>query len=233
MERLSEVADHSVDLILCDIPYGTTQNKWDTIIPLDRMWAEIKRVRKDNAAALFTAQTPFDKVLGASNLEELRYEWIWEKEKGTGHLQAKKAPMKSHENVLVFYKMQPTYNPQMRIGEKPYVVVRGSKKSDNYGADKGATTNNDGKRYPLSVIMFPRDREKMHPTQKPVALMEYLIKTYSNKGDTVLDFTMGSGTTGVACMRQERDFIGIEKDPLYYAMAKTRIEAEFPQQLAA
>jgi site-specific DNA-methyltransferase (adenine-specific) len=155
----------------------------------------------------------------------LKYEWIWQKEMGSGHLNAKKAPLKSHENILVFYKEQPTYNPQFEYGHKPYLAKSG-KASTNYGAQVETVTENDGKRYPKTVLIFSRDKNKMHPTQKPVSLMEYLVKTYTNEGDIVLDNTMGSGTTGVACVRAKRNFIGIEKDENYFKIAKSRIESE-------
>lgn len=223
LELMKEIPDGSVDMILCDLPYGTTQNKWDSVLPLDVLWAEYRRISR--GAIVLTAQTPFDKVLGASNLPMLKYEWIWRKESGTGHLNAKKAPMKDHENVLVFYSGQPSYNPQMRKGFKPYVCKQGATKSTNYGSQTGAVTVSDGDRYPLSVIEFARDKGKMHPTQKPVALMEYLIRTYTNEGQVVLDNCMGSGTTGVACANTGRKFIGIEMDSGYFDIASARIAA--------
>ena len=168
------------------------------------------------------AQTPFDKVLGASNLGMLKYEWIWRKEAGTGFLNAKKAPLKDHENVLVFYDKPPRYYPQMRTGFKPYKCTKGGETS-NYNASGIVTTESDGSRYPLTVLDFPRDKDKVHPTQKPVPLMEYLIRTYTTKGDTVLDNTMGSGTTGVACENTGRRFIGIERDPTYFDVAVGRV----------
>lgn len=210
-------------MVLCDLPYGTTQNKWDSIIPLDLIWDAYKRVVKPNGAIVLTAQAPFDKSLGASNLAMLKYEWIWEKEMGSGHLNAKKAPLKNHENILVFYTKQPTYNPQFEFGGKPYVAVSG-KGSSNYGEQVETVTENDGRRYPKTVIKFSRDREKVHPTQKPVALMEYMIRTYTNENNLVLDNTMGSGTTGVACLNTNRKFIGIEKDKTYFDISCERIK---------
>lgn len=221
--------DASVDLILCDLPYGTTRNKWDAVIPLDRLWKEYKRICR--GAIVLTAQSPFDKVLGASNLDMLRYEWIWRKEAGTGFLNAKKTPLKDHENVLVFYKNTTTYNPQMRTGFKPYKSKQGHV-GTNYGAVRPENiSESDGDRYPVTVLDFPRDKNKVHPTQKPVALMEYLIRTYTNPGDTVLDNCMGSGTTGVACANTGRRFIGIEKDDTYFAIAKQRIENAYGADL--
>lgn len=223
LELMKDIPDGSIDMILCDLPYGTTQNKWDSVIPLDLLWNEYKRIC--NGAIVLTAQTPFDKIIGCSNLAMLKYEWIWRKESGTGFLNAKKAPLKDHENVLVFYKKQITYNPQMRTGFKAYQCKQGNTKSSNYGAQTGATTVSNGERYPLTVIEFQRDNGKVHPTQKPVALMEYLIKTYTNEGETVLDNCMGSGTTGVACVNTKRKFVGMEKDEGYFAVAKNRIES--------
>jgi DNA modification methylase len=223
LEVMKTISDGSVDMILCDLPYGTTQNKWDAVIPLDELWAEYKRITKPNSAIVLTAQTPFDKVLGSSNLSMLKYEWIWEKENATGFLNAKKAPLKNHENILVFYRTPPAYNPQMRTGFKPYKCKQG-RPSTNYGkVTPEHLTESLGERYPVTVLPFPRDRQKNHPTQKPVALMEYLIKTYTNEGDTVLDNCMGSGTTGVACVNTNRCFIGIEKDEKYFGIAEKRI----------
>lgn len=228
LELMQSTPDGSVDMILCDLPYGTTKCKWDTVIPFEPLWAQYQRIAKRNAAIVLTAQCPFDKALGASNLPMLRYEWIWRKESGSGHLNAKRSPLKDHENILVFYAAPPTYNPQMRTGFKPYTCKQGATKSENYGAQTGALTVSDGERYPLTVIDFPRDRSKVHPTQKPVALMEYLIRTYTQEGETVLDNCMGSGTTGVACANTGRRFIGIEKDTKYFAIACERIENAQP-----
>ncbi|UVX29533.1 DNA methyltransferase [Klebsiella phage VLCpiS13f] len=221
LDLMKEIPDGSVDLVLCDLPYGTTRNKWDSVIDLQVMWYEYKRVCR--GAIVLTAQTPFDKVLGASNLNMLRYEWIWEKPKATGHLNAKRAPMKAHENILVFYERLPIYNPQKTDGE-PYKGCGGASKNDNYGGfDAAREGSADGSRYPRSVQKFKHETKPLHPTAKPVALMEYLIKTYTNEGDTVLDNCMGSGTTGVACMNTGRRFIGIEKDESYFKIAKGRI----------
>ena len=221
MKVLPKLPDRCIDLVLCDLPYGTTQNKWDSIIPLDALWAEYRRICK--GCVVLTAQCPFDKVLGCSNLRDLKYEWIWQKEMGTGHLNAKKAPLKNHENVLVFASGPHKYFPQMRTGFKPYTAKAGAG-SSNYGKQVGAVTESNGERYPLTVTEFPRDRDKLHPTQKPVALMEYLIKTYTNPGDVVLDNCMGSGTTGVAAKNLNRRFIGIEMNKEYFEIAKKRID---------
>lgn len=220
LELMKSIPDSSVDMILCDLPYGTTQNKWDSVIPLDLLWAQYKRIC--SGVIVLTAQAPFDKVLGASNVNQLRHEWIWQKPRATGHLNAKKAPMKAHENILVFSKKPPIYNPQMTPGEK-YHVGGGASKKDNYG-DFSTKRDNDGTmRYPRSVMTFNTETG-MHPTQKPVALMEYLIRTYTNESATVMDNCMGSGTTGVACVNTGRKFIGMEMDAGYFQMAKDRIE---------
>ena len=224
LELMKDIPDKSVDMILCDLPYGTTQNKWDSVIDLEMLWKQYTRIIKDNGAIVLTAQSPFDKVLGMSNIKMLKYELIWEKEQGTGFLNAKKMPLKSHENILIFYKKLPTYNPQMRTGFKPYVAVRNTATS-NYGKQvDSVTTISNGDRYPLSILKFKRDKDRIHPTQKPVVLMEYLIKTYTNEGDLVLDNTMGVGTTGVACKNLNRNFIGIELDEEYFNIAIKRIK---------
>ena len=226
LEVMKSIPDGSVDLILCDLPYGTTQNKWDSIIPLDKIWAEYLRVAKLNAAIVLTAQAPFDKVLWASMPRLFRYEWIWEKTHPTGHLNAKKMPMKAHENVLVFYRKLPTYNPKMTSGHKRKTATKRGDVTPVYGKQNFSPLEYDSTdRYPRSVQVFASDKQScaLHPTQKPVALMEYLIKTYTNGGDTVLDNCMGSGTTGVACMNTGRRFIGIEKDDKYFEIAKKRI----------
>ena len=220
LEGMKRIPDGSVDMILCDLPYGTTRNKWDAIIPLDELWQQYNRVIKDNGAIVLTAQTPFDKVLGVSNLKMLKYEWIWTKYSGTGHLNAKKMPMKNHENILVFYKKLPTYNPQMTKGT-PYIQKSG-KASSNYNPQERVTTVNEGYRYPLTVQRFNNERG-LHPTQKPVALFEYLIKTYTNEGETVLDNCMGSGTTAIAAINTNRNYIGFELDEEYHKLSKQRI----------
>ena len=224
LEGMKRIDDKSIDMILCDLPYGMTYNKWDTVIPLDKLWEQYERIIKDNGAIVLTAQTPFDKVLGTSNLKMLRYEWIWEKENATGFLNAKKQPLRKHENILVFYKRLPLYNPQMGKG-KSYTAVRKEKPSLNYYNNQKMTkTVSDGERYPVSIIKFNRDKEKLHPTQKPVALFEYLIKTYTDEGEIVLDNCIGSGTTAFACLNTNRNFIGFEKEEKYYNIANKRIE---------
>lgn len=214
----------SVDMVLADLPYGTTQCAWDSELPLEPLWKEYRRICR-GAVVLF-AQTPFDKVLGASNLRGLKYEWIWEKTHATGHLNAKKMPMKAHENVLVFYDRQPTYNPIKTTGHVRKTAVKRGDKTPIYGLQAfDALAYDSTERYPRTVLEFASDkqRSKLHPTQKPVALCEYLIRTYSNPGDLVLDNCMGSGTTGVACLNTGRRFIGIESDPIHYATANLRL----------
>lgn len=223
LEMMKLIPDGSVDMVLCDLPYGTTQNKWDAVIPFDQLWPEYRRIGKPNCAFVLTAAQPFTSALVMSNPSLFKYDWTWRKEKGTGHLNAKKMPMRDKEDVLVFYAEQPTYNPQFGTGT-PFGNKRG-RNTESYG-DHGAVNEiNDGKRYPKQVIEFNSvGRGGEHPTQKPVTLMEYLIRTYTNQGDTVLDNTMGSGTTGVAAVNTGRKFIGIERDDKYFTIAQKRIE---------
>ena len=222
LEKMKEIPDKTIDMILCDLPYGKTRNKWDSVISRDKLWEQYNRIIKDNGAIVLFAQTPFDKVLGSSNLKMLKYEWIWEKEQGTGFLNAKKMLLKN-ENILIFYKKPPIYNPQMKKG-KPYTLERNTF-TVNYGKQVDMVrTENTGERYPLTILKFKRDKEKLHPTQKPVALLECLIKTYTNEGEIVLDNCMGSGSTGVACINTNRNFIGIEKDENYFNIACNRIK---------
>ena len=231
LEKMAEIPSGSVDMVLCDLPYGTTQNKWDSVIPFEPLWAEYWRLTKPNAAIVLTAQTPFDKLLGTAQINNLRYEWIWEKTEATGHLNSKKCPMKSHENILVFYRSLPTYNPQKTFGHKRKTATQiNAKQSSNYGNAPNKPRYDSVERYPRSVITLSTDKQKtkFHPTQKPVTLMEYLIRTYTNEGETVLDNTMGSGTTGVACVNTGRNFIGIEKDEKYFEIAKQRIRDATP-----
>ena len=228
LEGMKRIPDKSVDMILCDLPYGTTRNKWDSIIPLEPLWDQYERVIKDNGAIVLTAQTPFDKVLGVSNLKLLRYEWIWEKTTSTGFLNAKKMPMKAHENILVFYKKLPAYNPQKTTGHPRKVSTAehkvGSKVTSNYG-EHGLTGYDSTERYPRSVQLFSTDKQKIaiHPTQKPVALFTYLIKTYTNEGETVLDTCMGGGTTAVSCIDTDRKYIGFEIGEKEFTDANERI----------
>lgn len=230
LEEMKNIESGSVDMVLTDPPYGTTRCKWDSIIPLDQMWEQLNRVTKINGAIVMMSQTPFDKVLGVSNLKMLRYEWIWEKTASTGHLNAKKMPMKSHENILVFYKKLPTYNPQKTYRHRPTNTFTKRHDSDGecYGRTSVVSGGGETSRYPRSVQVFASDKQKssLHPTQKPLSLMEYLVLTYTNENETVLDFTMGSGTTGVACVNTKRRFIGVEMDSEYFKIARDRINKQ-------
>lgn len=224
LELMKDIPDGSVDMILCDLPYGTTQNKWDTVIPFEPLWEQYNRIIKDNGAIILFSQMPFTAVLINSNPKMFRYEWIWQKPSGTGFLNANKMPLKSHENICVFYKKAPTYNPQKSVG-KPYKCKQKSGSSCwNYDETQGGyITESNGERFPVDVVKFNRETG-LHPTQKPIALLEYLIKTYTNEGEVVLDNCMGSGSTGVACVNTNRNFIGIELDEGYFEIAKKRIE---------
>jgi len=225
LERMKDIPDGSVDMVLTDPPYGTTACKWDSVIPFEPMWRQLKRIIKPNGAIVMTASQPFTTTLISSNMKMFRYEMVWAKNRGTGIFKAKKMPLKSHENILIFYEKLPTYIPQMTEG-KPYTCRQG-KQSKAFGLDTGKeiVTINKGERYPLTVHSFKSTNGKnIHPTQKPVALMEYLIKTYTNEGETVLDFAMGSFTTAIACLNTKRSFIGIEKDEHYFQVGKDRLE---------
>jgi site-specific DNA-methyltransferase (adenine-specific) len=219
LEIMPTLASGSVDMVLCDLPYGTTQNKWDTIVPLLPLWEQYKRLVK--GAVVLTASQPFTSQLVISNLAWFRYAWVWEKTNATGHLNAKRMPMKLHEDVVVFSRDTLPYYPQ---DLKPFgKVVRRGHNGDNFGVS-GKENFQEFTNYPRSIIKFQTDKEKLHPTQKPVALMEYMINTYTNPGDTVFDNCMGSGTTGVACVNTGRSFIGIEKDQQYFDIASRRIK---------
>jgi site-specific DNA-methyltransferase (adenine-specific) len=230
---MEQIPNKSVDMILCDLPYGTTACKWDIVIPFDELWERYNRIIKDNGAICLFGSEPFSSKLRMSNLSCYKYDWIWRKPRGTGHLNAKKQPLRDVENISVFYKKQCVYNPQFTKGE-PYSALKGGKTSRV--SESGTTTygkfmngaeyrnDNDGFRYPKQVIEFGVvERGTVHPTQKPVELLEYLIKTYTNENDIVLDNCMGSGSTGVAAKNLNRDFIGIELDENYFEIAKSRI----------
>jgi len=234
LEKMKDIPDKSIDMILCDLPYGTTACKWDTIIPFEPLWKQYKRLIKDNGAIVLTASQPFTSALVMSNPKMFKYEWIWEKAVGSNFAVAKYQPLKEHENILVFAKNKTIYNPikEPRKGSGSKRLVNGYKSdgtsSDVYGGLQSVRKGKeyDELKYPSSVQYF-NNREKsrgLHPTQKPVALFEYLIRTYTNEGDTVLDNCMGSGSTGVACINTKRNFIGIEKDDKYFEIAKKRIE---------
>lgn len=237
LDVMAGIPDGSVDMALCDLPYGVTNNKWDSVIPFEPLWAHYWRVLKKNGAVVLTAAQPFTSALVMSQVKAFKYQWVWEKSKVTGVLNAKKQPLRNHEDVVVFYRQQPTYNPQgvesCSIRASTGINSAGFN-SNNYGKI-GVKPTPDGRYeqtqtgYPRSVLKIASEGKTTHPTQKPVALMEYLIKTYTNEGETVLDNCMGSGTTGVACVKTGRNFIGIERDPGYFEIAKARIEAAYAQ----
>ena len=231
--EMSKIADKSIDMILCDLPYGTTNCKWDAVIPFDKIWKHYERVIKPNGAIVLTASQPFTSALVMSNPKMFKYEWIWEKSKASNFLLAKKQPLKAHENVLVFANGTPNYYPQKTQG-KPYYRGGVKEKHDNPEVSNNIPNyhshirkSEDGMRLPRSVQYFTTAEfdGKFHPTQKPIALFEYLVNTYTNEGETVLDNCMGSGTTGVACKKTGRHFIGIEKDEKYFEIAVSRVSA--------
>jgi len=224
------IEDKSIDMIFCDLPYGTTQNKWDSVIPLGELWKEYKRVIKDNGAIVLFAAQPFTSALIMSNPKMFKYDWIWQKPKGTGHLNAKKQLMRDKEDVLVFYKKQCTYNPQMTEGA-PYKDKAGKDhtKSTSMTGSYGSYTNyrevNKGVRYPKQVQQFGVvERGTLHPTEKPLEIVEYMIKTYTNEGDLILDNTCGSGTTGRGAKNLNRDYIMMEMDKEYYEIANKMLQ---------
>jgi site-specific DNA-methyltransferase (adenine-specific) len=239
LEGMKLIPDKSIDMILCDLPYGVTaRNKWDCIIDLDKLWLQYKRIIKDNGVIALFAQTPFDKILGASNIKMLKYEWIWDKTKGSGFLNAKRMPLRQHENILVFYKKQPTYNPIMRDADPSKIrpLRKNTKQnSSNYGEVRDGVEGKSDvtKRYPTTILKYSamegelNPLNRLHPTQKPVELCEYLIKTYTNENDIVLDNCMGSGTTAVAAIRTNRKFIGFEIEKEYIEIANQRIESTY------
>ncbi len=228
LEKMKDIPDKSIDMILCDLPYGTTACKWDTIIPFEPLWEQYKRIIKDNGAIVLTASQPFTSALVMSNVKWFKYEWIWEKSHPTGFASSKYNPLKYHESVIIFSKKTTIYNPQMTTGKPNHsmgkILNGGIIKSDSQLHIKAIQSQQSENKYPKSIQKFSNPRFKnMHPTQKPVALFEYLIKTYTNEGDLVLDNCMGSGTTGVACKNLNRNFIGIELDPEYFKIAEKRI----------
>lgn len=222
---LKSVPDKSVDLVLSDLPYGTTECSWDSVIDLPSLWAELLRVTKENAAIVLTAAQPFTSQLVMSKPDLFRYDWVWEKGNATGFFNAKLMPLRAHESVLVFYRKLPTYNPQKTSGHPLKTAKKKVVNSECYGKDISLPSYSSTERYPRSVQFFKSDKQKAnyHPTQKPVDLMRYLIRTYSNAGDIVLDCTMGSGTTGVAAVLEARSFIGIELSKNHFDTAKARI----------
>jgi len=224
LEIMNLIDDKSVDMVLCDLPYGTSQNKWDIIIPFEPLWRHYERIIKDRGAIVLTASQPFTSMLVVSKLNLFKYEWIWEKTISSGQLNANKQPLRNHESILIFYKKQPSYNPQFKTGTAYKIYRQVTYNNRGYGTQKDTKKINNGYRYPQSVLKISNPRIKNgHPTQKPLELFEYLIKTYTNAGNLVLDNCIGSGTTALACINTFRDFIGIEKDPKYFALAKEAI----------
>ena len=225
LELMEDIPDNSIDMILCDLPFGITQNKWDKIIPFNELWKEYNRIVKENGAVVLFAQMPFTSELIHSNIKNFKYMWIWYKHYCRGFLNAKKQPLRTTENICVFYKKQCTYNPIMRKGELRQ-KGNSSKQRGCYGKYNPVKTIND-KYYPTDILDFAGvpNSELNHPTQKPVDLLEYLIRTYTNENDTILDNCMGSGSTGVACMNTNRKFSGMELDKNYFNIAKKRIES--------
>ena len=215
LEIMKSIPDGSIDAIITDPPYWTTACKWDSVIPFEPMWAELKRIIKPNGAIVLFWSEPFSSTLRISNLKMYKYDWTWVKENWTGFLNSKKQPLKNNETISVFYTEQCTYNPQMRTGHKPY-KCKSWRQTENYWDQVQVITESNWERYPLNTIEFPRDKNKIHPTQKPVALLEYLIKTYTNEWEIVLDFTSWSFTTAVSWENTNRNWICIEKDEWYF-----------------
>jgi site-specific DNA-methyltransferase (adenine-specific) len=241
---MKDIPDKSVDMILCDLPYGTTACKWDIVIPFEPLWGQYERIIKDNGAIVLFGSEPFSSALRMSNIKLYKYDWYWNKVQGTGFSAVKKQPMRVIETISVFYKKPPIYNPQMEKREK--VIDSRNWKQNKRISENSRFTSTDNslsqkiydKKYPVNLLNINRasnecnNSKRVHPTQKPVALLEYLIKTYTNEGETVLDNCMGSGSTGVACVNTNRNFIGIELDDKYFEIAKERIESHKVQRSA-
>lgn len=235
MDGMKEIGDKSIDMILCDLPYGITQCKWDKELPLSDLWKQYCRIIKDNGVICLFGQEPFSSKLRLSNLVMYKYDWVWEKTHPKGHLNAKKQPLRAHENISVFYKNQPKYNPQMTHGHKRKVsrsnYQTGGDGKSVYGKENRKTNYDSTDRYPRDVQVFSsgNQRAKIHPTQKPIELMQYLILTYTDAGDVVLDNCAGSCSSGIAAHRTRRKFIGFELDKHYYDLANERLKAEMAQ----
>jgi len=226
LELMKDIPDKSMDAIICDLPYGTTDCKWDSVIPFEPLWKQYKRIIKDDGAIVLFGAEPFSSALRMSNTKYYKYDWVWEKTKATNYLNAKKQPLRANENISIFYKIQPTYNPQMTSG-KPYNKGKAKRETSVYGKQVSVEVKSEnGLRYPRNVIKFrtAESEGKLHPTQKPLELIKYLVKTYTNENDWVLDNTCGSNTTGIACYDLNRNYIGIEKDIDIYNIAKKRVE---------
>jgi DNA modification methylase len=224
LELMHQIPDGSIDMVLADLPYGTTACKWDSVIPFEPLWTHYRRLIKPRGAIVLFASQPFTSALVMSNPDWFRHEWIWSKSNGGGFLNANRAPLKRHESVIVFSESQPIYRPQFTRG-KPYACRSSAAGGTTFDQTvAGWVTQNDGHRFPVTIQHYPNETG-LHPTQKPVDLLAYLIRTYTNEGETVLDNTMGSGSTGVACIQTGREFIGIEKDAGYFQIAQRRIMA--------
>ena len=224
LELMPYIPPQSVDMILCDLPYGSTKNKWDTIVPFDKLWEQYNRIITSNGVIALFCDGLFMANLMLSNTKMWRYNLIWNKNRGCDFLNANVKPLKSHEEIAIFYKKKPVYNKQFWYST-PYAPTKNGSLSDNYGDRKSAwSESKNGERNPLSILSFNRDAGRVHPTQKPVALLEWLIKTYTNEGMTVLDNCMGSGSTAIACINTNRNFIGMELDENYFEIAKERID---------
>jgi DNA modification methylase len=230
LEVMKLIPNKSIDAIITDPPYGTTACKWDSVIPFDLMWTQLNRIIKDNGAIVLFGAEPFSSALRMSNIKNYKYDWIWKKDRTTGHLNAKKQPLRNIEKISVFYKKQTRYYPIMTIGKKSHSIGKAINekkcKTNNLYGDFKRVNRKGNLKYPRQILDYKKPHPPIHPTQKPVTLIEYLIKTYTQEKETVLDFTMGSGTTGVACCNTNRDFIGIELDNDYFNIAKQRINNE-------
>ena len=240
LERMKEIPDVSLDMVLTDPPYGTTACKWDSVIPFDKMWARLNKLIKPNGAIVLFGSEPFSSALRMSNIEKYKYDWVWVKEKSSDHLNSKFRPMKKHELISVFSDGASSYSkkgnmkyiPQGLINIEPVLRKKTGRKSEYTHSNHNISTVQTKKNFPTTILKINGElKKRVHPTQKPVALMEYLIKTYTNEGETVLDFTMGSGTTGVACRNLNRNFIGIELDETYFNIAKERINERYTKCL--
>ena len=228
LEVMKTIESSSIDAIITDPPYGTTACKWDSVIDFDLMWQQLNRIIKPNGAIVLFGSEPFSSALRMSNIRNYKYDWIWYKDRPSGHLNAKKQPLRNIENICIFYEKQCTYNPIMTIGKKSNSIGKAANevkcKNNNLYGNFKRVNRETNKKYPRQLLKYSRPHPPIHPTQKPIILMQYLIRTYTNKNETVLDFTMGSGTTGVACQNTNRNFIGIEKDENYFKIAQDRVE---------
>lgn len=226
LELMKDIPNGSIDMILCDLPYGITQSKWDVIIPFDKLWGQYNRIIKPNGAVVLFGNEPFSSALRFSNMQNWKYDWIWDKKNKTGILNCKKRPLKQFENIMVFYSEQCIYNPQMTKGRFRNKKITTKKVFDAYGDLNNEVDNYNDEYYPSNILEFSNAgnmKGKLHPTQKPIELFEYLIKTYTNESDLVLDNTAGSGTTAIACLNTNRQFIVMEKEQKYYDIILKRV----------